>query len=123
MGDTPVAIRVNGADLEAAPGATVLEACTAAGIDVPTLCWAANLTPVNACRLCVVELEGSRPLVPASLRGKLPRVAATQNHTKTTRKNTWVILRVVVMFIISTALRDSRIENPLCRPRRFRPWR
>ena len=38
------------------------------GIDTPTLCYADNLTPVNACRVCVVEVEGSRTLVPACSR-------------------------------------------------------
>ncbi|MCP5026757.1 MAG: Fe-S-binding domain-containing protein [Actinomycetia bacterium] len=68
MTGTPVTISVNGADVEAAAGATVLAACRTAGIDVPTLCWAANLTPVNACRICVVEVEGSRTLVPSCSR-------------------------------------------------------
>ena len=38
------------------------------GIDTPTLCFADNLTPVNACRVCVVEVEGARMLVPACSR-------------------------------------------------------
>ena len=49
-------------------GATVLDACAAAGVDTPTICYGPNLTPVNACRVCVVEVEGSRPLVPACSR-------------------------------------------------------
>ena len=38
------------------------------GVDTPTLCYADNLTPVNACRVCVVEVEGARTLVPACSR-------------------------------------------------------
>ena len=38
------------------------------GIDTPTLCYAENLTPVNVCRVCVVEVTGSRVLVPACSR-------------------------------------------------------
>ena len=49
-------------------GETVLDACRARGIDTPTLCFADNLTPVNACRVCVVEVEGSRVLVPSCAR-------------------------------------------------------
>lgn len=49
-------------------GATLLEACRGAGIETPTLCYLSSLTPANACRLCVVELEGSRALVPACSR-------------------------------------------------------
>ncbi len=48
-------------------GATLLDACRGAGIDTPTLCYLENLTPVNVCRVCVVEVEGSRMLVPVLL--------------------------------------------------------
>jgi len=49
-------------------GDTLLSACTKAGIDTPTICYAENLTPVNACRVCVVEVEGNRTLVPSCSR-------------------------------------------------------
>lgn len=49
-------------------GATLLDACDAAGVATPTLCFAKNLTPVNVCRVCVVELEGARVLVPSCSR-------------------------------------------------------
>ena len=47
---------------------TLLAACKKAGIKTPTLCYLENLTPVNVCRVCVVEVEGSRTLVPACSR-------------------------------------------------------
>ena len=49
-------------------GSTILDACRQQGIDTPTLCYAENLTPVNVCRVCVVEVTGSRVLVPACSR-------------------------------------------------------
>lgn len=49
-------------------GSTLLDACHRAGVDTPTLCYLETLSPVNACRVCVVELEGSRVLVPACSR-------------------------------------------------------
>ncbi|MED7926331.1 2Fe-2S iron-sulfur cluster-binding protein [Nonomuraea sp. LP-02] len=49
-------------------GATILDACRAAGKDVPTLCHGDTLTPKNACRVCVVEVEGARTLAPACSR-------------------------------------------------------
>lgn len=55
--------------IEVREGATLLEACRQAGVEVPTLCYAENLTPVNVCRLCVVEVEGARVLAPACSRG------------------------------------------------------
>jgi predicted molibdopterin-dependent oxidoreductase YjgC len=49
-------------------GTTLLDACTAAGIDVPTLCQFETLAPVNVCRVCVVEVSNARTLVPACSR-------------------------------------------------------
>jgi predicted molibdopterin-dependent oxidoreductase YjgC len=63
-----VKLEIDGRQAEVPDGATLLDACRAQGIDTPTLCYLENLTPVNVCRLCVVELEGSRALVPACSR-------------------------------------------------------
>ncbi len=63
-----VSITVDDAPIRVAAGATILDACRAAEVDTPTLCYADNLTPVNVCRICVVELDGSRALVPACSR-------------------------------------------------------
>jgi NADP-reducing hydrogenase subunit HndD len=63
-----VRLAVDGAEVEASEDATILDVCRARGIDTPTLCYLDTLTPVNVCRVCVVEVEGSRPLVPACSR-------------------------------------------------------
>lgn len=63
-----VHLTIDGRDVLAREGATILDACRQLQIDTPTLCQLDNLTPVNVCRVCVVELEGSRVLVPACSR-------------------------------------------------------
>jgi predicted molibdopterin-dependent oxidoreductase YjgC len=63
-----VSARVDDAEVSLAPGATVLDACREAGADVPTLCYGPTMTAANACRVCVVEVEGSRTLVPSCSR-------------------------------------------------------
>src|SRR5258706_5928056 len=63
-----VKLNVDGHELEVLEGATILDACRQLRIDTPTLCQLETLTPVNVCRVCVVELEGSRVLVPACSR-------------------------------------------------------
>ena len=64
----PVEITIDGNAVSVPSGSTILEACRAEGIDTPTLCYLENLTPVNVCRVCVVEVTGSRVLVPACSR-------------------------------------------------------
>ena len=63
-----VNLTIDGAAVSVSDGATILDACNRAGIETPTLCFLESLTPVNACRVCVVELQGSRALVPACAR-------------------------------------------------------
>src|SRR5215470_4963979 len=63
-----LSLTIDGREVTAAQGATILDACRSLGLDTPTLCQLDNLTPVNVCRVCVVELEGSRVLVPACSR-------------------------------------------------------
>ena len=58
-------LNVNGQDVAVPAGASLLEATRAAGADVPTLCHLDGLSPVSACRLCLVEVEGSGKLLPA----------------------------------------------------------
>src|SRR6266571_1143444 len=61
-------LTIDGREILAREGSTILDACRRLQIDTPTLCQLDNLTPVNVCRVCVVELEGSRVLVPACSR-------------------------------------------------------
>src|ERR1700676_3466226 len=62
-----VGVSVDGQEVEVLEG-TILDACRQLRIDTPTLCQLETLTPVNVCRVCVVEVEGSRVLVPACSR-------------------------------------------------------
>ena len=63
-----IELTVDGQPVRVPEGTTLLDACRQQGIDTPTLCYLENLTPVNVCRVCVVEVEGSRALVPACSR-------------------------------------------------------
>jgi NADH dehydrogenase/NADH:ubiquinone oxidoreductase subunit G len=56
-------VTLNGAQVSGRPGQTILELARENGIEIPTLCHHQDLTPLGVCRLCVVEVEGSRTLV------------------------------------------------------------
>jgi predicted molibdopterin-dependent oxidoreductase YjgC len=63
-----VEIVLDGRTVAVPAGSTILDACRTQGIEIPTLCFLESLAPVNVCRVCVVEVAGSRVLVPACSR-------------------------------------------------------
>jgi predicted molibdopterin-dependent oxidoreductase YjgC len=75
-----IALTIDGRDARVPEGATLLHAARSIGIEIPTLCFLETLTPANVCRLCVVEVEGNRALVPACSRAaEAGMVVHTQN--------------------------------------------
>ncbi len=65
---TPIRIRtliIDGRDVSAREDETVLQIAQENGIYIPTLCQIEGLSPVGACRLCLVEIKGRPKLFPA----------------------------------------------------------
>jgi NADH dehydrogenase/NADH:ubiquinone oxidoreductase subunit G len=58
-----ISLTINDKPVTGRDGMTILEVTRANGIDIPTLCYLEDLPPRGACRLCVVEVDGSRALV------------------------------------------------------------
>ena len=56
-------LKINGRDVSAPAGSTILEAAHLAGIKIPTLCFLKEINEIGACRICVVEVKGARSLV------------------------------------------------------------
>jgi NADPH-dependent glutamate synthase beta subunit-like oxidoreductase/ferredoxin len=57
-----ITLNIDGRDIEAKKGRTVLEAAQEAGVYIPHLCHHPDLTPVGGCGLCLVEIEGMQGL-------------------------------------------------------------
>ena len=64
-----ILLQIDGREVEAKDGMTILEAAQSAGISIPTLCHHEKLEPYGACRICVVEVDarGRTNLVAACL--------------------------------------------------------
>jgi predicted molibdopterin-dependent oxidoreductase YjgC len=90
-------VQIDGKIVNVPEGATILDATRMLGIDTPTLCFLENLTPVNVCRVCVVELEGSRVLVPACSRKVEPGMII-----KTDSERVRLSRRLVLEFLASS---------------------
>ncbi len=92
-----IEIKIDGKPVSVAEGSTILDAAKTLGIDTPTLCFLENLTPVNVCRICVVELDGSRTLVPACSRKVEPNMSI-----KTDSERVRLSRRLVLEFLASS---------------------
>ena len=60
-----VNIKINGVEISAPAGSTILEAARLANIEIPTLCYLKEINEIGACRMCVVEVKGAKSLVTA----------------------------------------------------------
>jgi len=58
-----ITVTIDDCQVSGLEGTTILEVAQESGIDIPTLCYIKELLPTGACRICVVEVEGSRTLV------------------------------------------------------------
>jgi predicted molibdopterin-dependent oxidoreductase YjgC len=108
-----IEIRVDGQPVSVPEGATLLDACRKLGIDVPTLCHAPNLTPVNVCRVCVVELEGARTLVPSCSR-KVESGMVVSTDSERVR-----LARRLVMELLASSVDLSTAPDALAYVERF----
>ena len=92
-----IEITIDGKPVSVPEGSTILDAARKLGVDTPTLCYLESLTPVNVCRVCVVELEGSRTLVPACSRRVEPNMSI-----KTDSERVRLSRRLVLEFLASS---------------------
>ena len=53
-----IRLQIDGKEVQAEEGMTVLQAAQGAGISIPTLCYQEKLEPFGGCRICIVEAQG-----------------------------------------------------------------
>jgi predicted molibdopterin-dependent oxidoreductase YjgC len=116
----PVELTVDGESVSVPEGSTLLDACRARGVETPTLCFAENLTPVNVCRVCVVEVAGSRVLVPSCSRRAEPGMVVLTDSERV-RKSRKLVLELLGSSVdLGTAPAVPRyLERYGARPDRF----
>ena len=100
-----VTLTVNGGEVTVLEGDTILDACNKAGIDTPTVCYGPTVTPVNACRVCVVEVEGSRTLVPSCSRPVEEAMVVNTDTDRVTQNR-----KMVLEFLATTADVSESLE-------------
>jgi len=66
--DSSVRFSLNGVEVTAFTGETILQVAGRSGVDIPKLCYADGLARAGNCRACMVEIKGEPALVPACCR-------------------------------------------------------
>ena len=115
-----VTISIDGDEMKVPEGSTLLDACRSHGTAVPTLCYGETIDPVNACRLCVVEVENNRVLVPSCSRA-VEDGMVVHTDTERTRHSRKMVLELLGSSVdLSTAPNVDRwMEQYGADPSRF----
>jgi len=115
-----VELTVDGTPVRVTEGSTILDACKRAGIETPTLCYGDTLTPVNVCRVCVVELEGARTLVPSCSR-KVEDGMVVHTDSERVRTSRRLVLELLASSVDLSLAEDAQryAAEYEARPERF----
>ncbi len=115
-------LTIDGKETSVPAGTTLLQAAHSLDIQTPTLCYLENLTPVNVCRVCVVELEGSRTLVPACSRKVEPGMQVQTDSPRVRLSRRMVLEFLSSSVDVSTAPELQQfMEQYEARPERYGP--
>ena len=104
-------LQIDGELLEVPTGASLLQACRARGAALPTLCHLEGLSPVGACRLCLVEVEGAQRPLPACVTTAAEGMVV---HTATERLREWRRMAVELFFAEGNHVCAFCIANGSC---------
>jgi len=117
-----VTLTIDGQSVTVREGTTVLEACRSIGIEIPTLCFLETLHPVNACRICVVEMEGARVLVPSCSRAAEEGMVIKTKSERVNHSRKLVLELLASSVDLSTTPKVAEwIDEYDAKPERFGP--
>lgn len=93
-----ITLSIDGQTVSVPAGTTILKAAESIGVKIPTICFHDYCTANALCRICVVEVEGSRTLVPACVAqvGQGMKVQTTNDRIHSTRRTILELLASTV---------------------------
>ena len=105
---TEILLQIDGKEVKAAEGMTVLEAAQSAGIVIPTLCHHEKLEPYGGCRVCTVEVEsrGWTNLVAACLYPVQKDLVVRTRSEKVDR-----IRKMIIQLLLAHAPDSSQLQE------------
>jgi formate dehydrogenase major subunit len=110
--DAPtVAFTLNGREVAAAAGETLLDVCRREAIDVPHLCYKDGLDVAGNCRACVVEIAGERVLAPSCCRAPSAGMKVTTDSPRA-KASQGMVLELLLSDMPETAYtRDNEVDQ------------
>jgi predicted molibdopterin-dependent oxidoreductase YjgC len=117
-----VELTIDGATVVAPEGSTILDAIRSQGKETPTICYLETLHPVNVCRVCVVEVEGSRVLVPSCSRPVEPGMVVKTDSERVRHSRKMVLEFLASSVDLSTTPDVDRWQDDYgAKPERYGP--
>jgi predicted molibdopterin-dependent oxidoreductase YjgC len=117
-----IALTIDGRAVTVPDDTTILGAAATVGITIPTLCYLETLRPVNVCRLCVVEVEGARVLVPSCARVVEAGMVVYTRSPRVMHSRKLVLELLASSVDLSTAPGlEELLEEYGCKPERYGP--
>jgi NADH dehydrogenase/NADH:ubiquinone oxidoreductase subunit G len=108
-----IEVKIDGLEVQAEEGWTILETCKFYGIDIPTLCYDDGLKPYGACRLCIVEIgEGERSKLVSSCTYPVEKGLKIRTHSsRVVRSRRMVIELMLARCPSSKTVQDLAAAN------------
>jgi formate dehydrogenase major subunit len=110
-----IRFQLNGNEVAAIPGETIIEAAKRHGVEIPHLCYTPGMRPDGNCRACMVEIKGERVLAPSCC-----RAPATGMEVSSTSQRAVHAQKIVVEML--TADVPERVYKPDSELGRWRDW-
>ena len=105
-----ITLTIDGIEVKAPEGSTILEAAKIAGIDIPTLCFLKDINEVGDCRMCIVEVEGRRGFATSCIQ-KVEEGMVVHTHTPNVLEARHVILDLIISNHAKDCLTCTRSGN------------
>jgi formate dehydrogenase major subunit len=104
---------INGEVHEFEPGVSILKACRAIGVDIPTLCHDERLKPIGSCRMCLVEID-RKPHPFTACNNQLTDGMVISTHTPALEHERRMLLKMLAQDHPGHGLRETP-EKPFYR--------
>lgn len=110
MEENLVTLTIDGVQVKAKKGTTILEAAKEAGIDIPTLCFLKEINEMGDCRMCIVEVEGRRGFATSCIQ-TVEEGMVVHTHTQNVLEARHVILDLIISNHAKDCLTCTRSGN------------